>query len=596
MYTALRGHWIKVTFTAKIDGKSLEEVKKAYQTIKPDDVEERAEENKGNAPVVSAEEHTGIPNDASYTIGVGNMAEVYGDRSNTVTVCPEEPELEKYINKNVHEFVELDEVFTYDIIAYLPLDADKAIISDDLNAQLQFAKSGANVKVYDLGTDNNHKTVDKAAQDSVTATVDTGSDMDITDQAEITTNGQSLEVILDNKVTVSGDTISRASDVVTNLRGHYVRVEFKAQLADGVNPVGLDIVSITDNTPLDVTSAQAAHEGVENKSRYTVEVGNKGLYSCESNTVTVIPEDKKVSIPVTKVWVDNNNEAGIRLDAVQIQLYADGEGVGEPLVLNEGIEWKGSFNDLPFYNEQGNEILYTIEEVDSGEYEVSITGDQTAGYTVCNTYAPEKPEIEKFVNQAMHQGIKLDDIFVYDIVSYITKDADSVVITDMLNDDLAFAGTADQIKVADLGTQNNHKVTNDKTGKKVNTDATVAGTGTPLGADVMQAAIEDNLLSVEIYDTEGLRGHWVKVTFACRIKEGKTLDDLKYSTVKPAEIYNDPISKGARDLPNVGNAPVISSEEHTGVPNTASYEIGVGGEIRYKDTSNTVTVDPREKT
>ena len=31
----------------------------------------------------------------------------------------EHPEIEKYINTNVHEFVDIEEVFTYDIIAYV---------------------------------------------------------------------------------------------------------------------------------------------------------------------------------------------------------------------------------------------------------------------------------------------------------------------------------------------------------------------------------------------------------------------------------------------------------------------------------------------
>lgn len=93
--TDLRGHWIKVTFNAKIkDGLKIEDVEKAFATIDKNQVEkDRAEENVGNAPVVSAESHKGIPNNAKYTIGVANEAgiqeNVYADKSNTVTVKPE---------------------------------------------------------------------------------------------------------------------------------------------------------------------------------------------------------------------------------------------------------------------------------------------------------------------------------------------------------------------------------------------------------------------------------------------------------------------------------------------------------------------------
>ena len=592
---ALRGHWIKVTFTAKIDGKTLEEVRAVYQTITPTDVEDRAKDNIGNAPVVSAEEHTGIPNNASYTIGVGNMVDVYGDKSNTVTVSPEEPELEKYIEKNVHEFVELDEVFTYDIIAYVPQDADKVMIFDDLNEQLQFAKAGANVKVFDIGTTNNHKTADKGAQDGESATVETEG-KEITGQAKINTSGQSLEVILDNQVTVSGGAISRASDVVTNLRGHYVRVQFDAQLADGVNPASLTTVTITDNTPLDVTSAQATHEGVPNKTRYTVEVGNRGKYNCESNTVTVIPKDKKISITVSKEWDDNDDAEGIRPKEVEIQLYADGTAVeGKKLVLSESNGWKGSFEDLSFYNASGEETEYTVEELNAGEYTVTVTGDQNSGYTVCNTYKPEKPEIEKYINQAVHKDISLDEVFTYDIIAYITQDADSVVINDELNDDLQFVGGSDSVEITDLGNEDNHKVTNNIKAVKVNDDATVASAGNG-AVENAKPTITGNKLTVEIKDATALRGHWVRVRFQCKIKDGKTVKDLTFAQVKADDVYKDSISNGNRETPNVGNAPVVSDEDHEGVPNTASYSITVDNKAKYEDTSNTVTVKPEAET
>ena len=43
----------------------------------------------------------------------------YQDTSNTVTVKPEKPEIEKYVNEAVHKDITLDEEFTYDIVAYV---------------------------------------------------------------------------------------------------------------------------------------------------------------------------------------------------------------------------------------------------------------------------------------------------------------------------------------------------------------------------------------------------------------------------------------------------------------------------------------------
>ena len=69
---------------------------------------------------------------------------------------------------------------------------------------------------------------------------------------------------------------------------------------------------------------------------------------------------------------------------------------------------------------------------------------------------------------------------------------------------------------------------------------------------------------------------------------------LTYTTIKDSEEED-------RAKPNVGNDPVISDEDHTGVKNTANYDIYVinsaeaaaaaaEGKVTYKDISNTVTV------
>ena len=108
-------------------------------------------------------------------------------------------------------------------------------------------------------------------------------------------------------------------------------------------------------------------------------------------TNTYIPE--KTEIPVTKVWSDNNNQDGKRAEKVTIKLLADGVDTGKALELSETNQWTGKFTDLPKYND-GEEIEYTIkEEPVPTEYSVNITGNKTEGFTVTNTYTPEKIEI-----------------------------------------------------------------------------------------------------------------------------------------------------------------------------------------------------------
>ena len=62
--------------------------------------------------------------------------------TNTST-SPEEPEIEKYVNKDVHqELGEFDRAFTYDIMAYVPNGATKIEITDTLVDALEFATAG----------------------------------------------------------------------------------------------------------------------------------------------------------------------------------------------------------------------------------------------------------------------------------------------------------------------------------------------------------------------------------------------------------------------------------------------------------------------
>ena len=123
-------------------------------------------------------------------------------------------------------------------------------------------------------------------------------------------------------------------------------------------------------------------------SRYTVAITGDATEFTVTNTYT--PET--INIPVTKVWNDNNNQDGKRATEVTIKLLADGVETGKTLVLNESNSWKGTFTGLP-KKANGVDIVYTIKEepVPSG-YTVAITGD-TTGFTVTNTYSPEKINI-----------------------------------------------------------------------------------------------------------------------------------------------------------------------------------------------------------
>ncbi|WP_191965764.1 MULTISPECIES: Cna B-type domain-containing protein, partial [Bacillus cereus group] len=92
---------------------------------------------------------------------------------------------------------------------------------------------------------------------------------------------------------------------------------------------------------------------------------------------------KTTSITGTKTWYDYNNKFGKRPESITVQLLQNGtefqtkEVKGDKAVDN----WTFSFTDLPKYDEQGKEFVYTVSEVKVKDYETKVEGT-----TITNTY------------------------------------------------------------------------------------------------------------------------------------------------------------------------------------------------------------------
>lgn len=97
-------------------------------------------------------------------------------------------------------------------------------------------------------------------------------------------------------------------------------------------------------------------------------------------TVTNTVKPQMTSIDVEKRWV-----GGTGADSVTIHLLADGKDTGKSLILNADGGWKGTFADLPVLGEDGKKIAYTVSEDKVEGYDVAITGNASAGFTVTNT-------------------------------------------------------------------------------------------------------------------------------------------------------------------------------------------------------------------
>ena len=109
-------------------------------------------------------------------------------------------------------------------------------------------------------------------------------------------------------------------------------------------------------------------------------------------TNTHIPE--VTQIPVEKIWDDGENQDGKRPEKIIVGLLEDGsKETVKTLELTSSNQWKGIFTNLPVYKE-GKQIKYTIQELTQIEGYISeITGDLEEGYTIINSYTPQKIEI-----------------------------------------------------------------------------------------------------------------------------------------------------------------------------------------------------------
>ena len=103
----------------------------------------------------------------------------------------------------------------------------------------------------------------------------------------------------------------------------------------------------------------------------------------------------KVSLTVSKDWLDSNNQDGTRPESIQVQLYANGTVSGNPITLNKNNNWTYTWNDLPKKNDAGL-ITYTVDEVSVPDgYTKSVTKDNENSteaaikYTIKNTYKPQ---------------------------------------------------------------------------------------------------------------------------------------------------------------------------------------------------------------
>ena len=142
------------------------------------------------------------------------------------------------------------------------------------------------------------------------------------------------------------------------------------------------------------------------KITYTIKEDSVENYETKLDGYNIINTHKTetTSVSGTKTWNDNNNQDGVRLDSITVELLKTVNGTTTSMGENykqvlTGNKLDYSWSNLPVY-EAGERITYTVKEV--GEEKGKIAGKNgkeykveydSTGMNITNSYEPEKTEV-----------------------------------------------------------------------------------------------------------------------------------------------------------------------------------------------------------
>lgn len=130
-------------------------------------------------------------------------------------------------------------------------------------------------------------------------------------------------------------------------------------------------------------------------------------------------EIQRRQVLVEKVFLDGENQDGLRPESVRVHLHANGNPTGHQLELRADSGWQGSFENLPAF-EKGELIQYTLQEEACTGYfllrsEIDEEGTDTTRFTLYNRHEPEKTRrlvVKRHDDENNRDGLRPDTIHV----------------------------------------------------------------------------------------------------------------------------------------------------------------------------------------
>lgn len=168
---------------------------------------------------------------------------------------------------------------------------------------------------------------------------------------------------------------------------------------DGLRPESIVVILLADGAEVARKTVTAADGWAWAFNDMPKNFGGKEIYyhvhevAVEGYTtersgmnLTNTHENETVDVEGEKTWNDNDNNDGLRPDAITINLMQDGKKYASKTVT-EKDGWAWAFNDLPKYTD-GKEHVYTIEEEAITGYTAKVDG-----YDVTNTHEEETIDV-----------------------------------------------------------------------------------------------------------------------------------------------------------------------------------------------------------
>ena len=213
-------------------------------------------------------------------------------------------------------------------------------------------------------------------------------------------DGKSFAVSYDSSKLQVTNTLVNPKIVVSG-----TKVWDDANNQDGVRPKSITVTLLANGQPTNhvatITKDQAQSFKFEGLDTYD-QNGNTITYSVQESptpgytssvegttqtgfTITNVHTPAKMSIPVTKNWVDNTNAQGLRPQNVTVRLLANGVEVAHTqLEADAQGTWAASFDDVAV-NKDGQPIVYSVVEDSVEHYGAVYAGTADEGFTITNT-------------------------------------------------------------------------------------------------------------------------------------------------------------------------------------------------------------------